>query len=521
MTKRLLPVGIQSFETIRKQGYLYVDKTAQMYKLTSTYTPFFLSRPRRFGKSLLVSTMQAFFEGRKDLFEGLAVEKLEKEWKKHPVLKFDFSGDKHEDAKSVKIMLGDMLGSYEQEYGITVPNNNTFASRLSCLIQTAHKTTGEKVVVLIDEYDAPILDAVGNNTAQDEARKIMRSFFSPLKSESEHLRFLFITGISKFSQLSIFSELNNLNNISLDDNFCDLCGLTEKEIAGNFAPEIKELAEANHESEDEAKQHLKRLYDGYHFSANGTDIYNPFSIVKVLFSKKYSDYWFASGTPTFLLSLMQKQDVEFSDLHDLNLYENDFDAPTETNPDVLAVLYQSGYLTIKGYDTQTGLYKLDFPNSEVKNGFADFLLKHYAPNSTLNRRNLGIAFTTLLEKNDVDGFMLELQKFLRTFPYNLGKDCGEKHYQTILYSILATLGVTVEAEIATADGRIDMTAKFKNRIFLFEFKLNKSAKEAMTQINGKSYADKFMNDGRPITKIGVNFSTKIRNIEQWVTEEQT
>lgn len=514
MNDRLLPVGIQSFETIRTQGYLYVDKTACLHKLVKSHTPFFLSRPRRFGKSLLVSTMQAFFEGRKELFEGLAIDKVVKEWVKHPVFKFDLSCAKYSNVENLHYALNSLLSGYEREFGIC-DNSTAYGGRLNNLINKAYLTTGKKVVVLIDEYDAPMLDAIGNNEAQMVIRNLMRDFFSPLKSQSDFLRFVFLTGISKFSQLSIFSELNNLMNISLDDDFSDICGISKNEMRTYLRPEIEALASANGETFEQACDHLRIQYDGYHFSANGEDIFNPFSIVKTLYSKRYSDYWFASGTPTFLLDLMQKQNVEFSDLHDLYLNESDFDAPTDSNPDIMAVLYQSGYLTIKGYDTTTGLYKLDFPNNEVKNGFADFLLKHYAPNTTLDRRNLTIAFTSLLGKNDVDGFLNAMKDFLYTFPYNLGSNCREKHYQTILYSILATLGLNVEAEVTTANGRIDMTVFFKDRIFIFEFKLNKSAEEALQQINENGYANRFLTDGRPITKIGVSFSTETRNIEQW------
>lgn len=517
MTDRLLPVGIQSFETIRTQGYLYVDKTALVYKLVKSYTPFFLSRPRRFGKSLLVSTMQAYFEGRRDLFKGLAIDKMENDWVKHPVFKFDLSCAKYTNTENLHYALNSLLAGYESEFGIC-DNSTAYGGRLNNLIRKAYQTTGQKVVVLIDEYDAPILDAIGDEDKQAVIRNLMRDFFSPLKSQADFLRFVFLTGITKFSQLSIFSELNNLMNISLSNEFSAICGITRNELLTCLRPEVERLAVANKETLEEAFEHLRKQYDGYHFSENSEDIFNPFSIVKVLYTKKYSDFWFASGTPTFLLDLMQKQKVEFSDLHDLYLDERDFDAPTETLPDVLAILYQSGYLTIKGYDNHNKLYKLDFPNMEVKNGFADYLLKHYAPNSTLGRRNLAMAFTTYLGKNDINSFMLVMKDFLYTFPYNLGENCGEKHYQTILYSILATLGVNVDAEVTTTNGRIDMTAFFENRIFIFEFKLNKSAEDALKQINENGYANKFLTDGRPITKVGVNFSTVTRNIEEWINE---
>lgn len=517
METRALPVGIQSFETIRENNYLYVDKTELIYKMVSSYVPFFLSRPRRFGKSLLVNTIKAYFEGRKDLFKGLAMESLEKDWTVFPVFTFDISSAKYSETENLNYALNSMLKNYECQYGIN-DDCAAYGGRLNNLIEKAFNATGKKVVILIDEYDAPMLDAIGNAEKQAVVRNIMRDFFSPLKAQANHLRFVFLTGITKFSQLSIFSELNNLNNISMDDEFSSICGISKEELQTQMRPEIEALAQVTKETYEETCEHLRRQYDGYHFSANGEDIFNPFSIINALNSKRYENFWFSTGTPTFLMELMKRQQIEITDLRDLTLASDDFDAPTEFNPDAMAVLYQSGYLTIKGYNEDTKLYELGMPNNEVRRGFSDFLLKVQAPYYTRQRRNMAQEFNDLLRQDKVDDFMLLFKQFLLGFPYNLGENCGEKHYQTIIYTILVTTGISTEVEPCTAEGRIDMTVSFPKTNYIFEFKLDKSAKEALDQINNKNYAARFSNDTRKLIKVGVNFSTQTRTIEEWVIE---
>ena len=517
METRVLPVGIQSFEIIREQKYLYVDKTAIIHKMVSTYFPYFLSRPRRFGKSLLVNTLKAYFEGRKDLFEGLAMEKLEKDWTVYPVFTFDLSTAKYSETEKLHYALNSLLKTYENHYGIS-DDSTAYGGRLSNLIEKACEKTGKKVVILIDEYDAPMLDSIGDEEKQSVIRNIMRDFFSPLKAQANKLRFVFLTGITKFSQLSIFSELNNLRNISMDDEFSGICGISKEELLTQMRPEIEALAKANEGTYEEACEHLRQQYDGYHFSANGEDIFNPFSIVNVLTSKRYENFWFSTGTPTFLLELMNQQHIEISDLRNLTLESDDFDTPTDYSPDAIAVLYQSGYLTIKGYSDTTHLYRLEIPNGEVRKGFSEFLLKRQAPHYTLKRRNLSVFFIESLQKGDVDGFLKYFKEFLLGFPYNLGENCGEKHYQTILYTVFTTIGLTVETEVSVAEGRVDMTVSFPQTNYIFEFKLNKTAQEALDQINENNYAACFSGDARKIIKAGVNFNTQTRTIDEWVVE---
>lgn len=520
METRKLPVGIQSFETIRNGSadYLYVDKTELIFKLVSTDTPVFLSRPRRFGKSLLVSTMQAYFEGRKELFKGLAMETLEKDWTVYPVFKFDLSIVKNAELDNLHYALNSMLAEYEGRFSIS-DNSTSYGGRLNNLIKKAHQETDEKVVILIDEYDAPMLDAIGDEDKQSVIRNIIRDFFSPLKAQADHLRFVFLTGITKFSQLSIFSELNNLMNISMDDEFSAICGISKTELLRDMQPEIAALAKANEETYDEACEHLRQQYDGYHFSANGEDVFNPFSIVNVLTKKRYENFWFASGTPTFLLELMQANKMEILDLKDLNLPIEGFDIPTDFNPEPLATLYQSGYLTIKGYDNFSKTYHLDFPNYEVKGGFSDCLIKFYGKEYSSKRFALASCFFKHLKEDNVDAFMTEMKNFLLGFPYNLGDDCSEKHYQSIIYATLYAIGMNVNAEIAVAQGRLDMSVCFPQSIFIFEFKLDKSAQEALDQINEKNYAAAFATDQRKIIKIGANFSTQTRTLDEWVVEK--
>ena len=519
METRVLPVGIQSFETMRKgtAEYLYIDKSALVYKMVSKDCPYFLSRPRRFGKSLLVNTLKAYFEGRKDLFEGLAMEKLEKEWTVYPVFTFDLSTAKYSETEKLHYALNSLLKTYENHYGIS-DDSTAYGGRLSNLIEKAYDKTSKKVVILIDEYDAPMLDSIGDEERQKVIRNIMRDFFSPLKAQASKLRFVFLTGITKFSQLSIFSELNNLNNISMDDEFSGICGISKDELLTQMQPEIEALAKANEETYEEACEHLRLQYDGYHFSANGENIYNPFSIVNVLSKRRYDNYWFSTGTPTFLLELMRKQNLEMLDLKNLSLPSAGFDVPTEFNPEPLAVLYQSGYLTIKGFDFFTKTYHLDFPNYEVKSGFSDCLVKYYGREYSPKRFSLMSQFFRYLREENVDGFLSEMKNFLLGFPYDLGENCGEKHYQTILYSVLLSIGMNVHAEVSVAEGRVDMTVSFPQTNYIFEFKLNKTAQEALDQINENNYAACFAGDPHKIIKTGVNFNTQTRTIDEWMVE---
>ena len=377
-TFRIYPIGIQNFEQLRTRNCVYVDKTELVYKLVNTDQIYFFSRPRRFGKSLLVSTLEAYFQGKKELFEGLAMERLEQEWEVCPVLHVDFSLTKYTELRDLTGQLNLFLSRWEEIYGKKEEEEGA-AERLQGIILRAYAKTGKPVVVLIDEYDAPLLDSNSDALLQQQLRNEMRKLFSPLKGLGQYLRFLFITGISKFSQLSIFSELNNLQNISMRDDFSALCGITEEELLTQLKPDIERMAEANDETYEEACLHLKRQYDGYHFTWPSPDIYNPFSLLNALERKKIDNYWFGSGTPTYLVEMLRKFHVLPSEVgHSMQAMASDFDAPTEKMESIVPLLYQSGYLTIKGYDEEFGMYRLGFPNREVEEGFVRFLLPFYA-----------------------------------------------------------------------------------------------------------------------------------------------
>ena len=371
MAAKKYPLGIQTFSEIATGNYYYADKTDVVYRLAHYAKFHFLSRPRRFGKSLFVSTLQAYFEGRKELFKGLAIEKLEQEWTAYPVLHFDMSQSKYFDVDAVRKALNVLLTPYEKLYGIETDPTESNSNRLSNIIEKAAIQTGKQAVVLIDEYDAPMHDSMGKETLQDDIRNIMRDFFSPLKKEEGNLRFVLITGISKFSQLSIFSELNNLKNISMKDEYSDICGITKEQLVTDFKEGIEAMAEHNGLTFDETLEQLKEHYDGYHFTPNCPDIFNPYSIINALDDKDFNSYWFTSGTPTFLIEMLQKDGIDLLRLNNLWVKDSRFDAPTEKFADPIPVLYQSGYLTIKEYDKRRRLYRLSFPNKEVRQGFSE------------------------------------------------------------------------------------------------------------------------------------------------------
>ena len=375
-TFRRYPIGIQSFERLRNDNCVYIDKTELIYRLASSAKACFLSRPRRFGKSLLVSTLAAYFSGKKDLFKGLMMEQLEKDWTVYPVLHIDFSISKYMNAGMLRSAINNRLVEWERIYGCDT-SEDTFSLRLKGIIKRAYEQSGRQVVLLVDEYDSPMLDSNNNEELQAEIRGIMRDFFSPLKAQGEYLRFLFLTGISKFSQMSIFSELNNLQNISMQDAYSAICGITENELRTQLEEDIRRMAEANGETYDEACIHLKQQYDGYHFSENSEDIYNPFSLFNAFAQKKYANFWFSTGTPTFLIDILQQSDFDIRQLDGVSATAEQFDAPTNVITDPLPVLYQSGYLTIKEYDRDFQIYTLAYPNKEVRKGFIESLMPAY------------------------------------------------------------------------------------------------------------------------------------------------
>ena len=510
------PIGIQSFEDLRRNHCVYVDKTEIIYRLTHTNKFYFLSRPRRFGKSLLISTLEAYFQGKKELFQGLAMEHLETEWEEYPVLHMDFSMTKYTTLADLTGQLNLQLLKWEALYG-KLSEEVTPAERFQGVIQRACRLTGKQVVVLVDEYDAPLLDCPTGSELQTGLRNELRKFFSPLKAMGSCLRFLFLTGISKFSQLSIFSELNNLQNISLDDTYSTLCGITEEELHTRLREGVCQMAAAHQETFEETCAHLKAQYDGYHFSKSCRDIYNPFSLFNALNDKDYRNYWFATGTPTYLIDLLKANDFNLRDLDGVEATDEQFDAPTEQATTPIPVLYQSGYLTIKGYDPEFQVYTLAYPNREVRKGFLDSLLPAYVHLPGPENTFYVVSFIRDLQKGDIESCLRRTRSFFASIPNDL-ENKSEKHYQTIFYLLFRLMGQYVETEVKSAVGRADAVVKLKDTIYIFEFKFDGTPEEALAQIESKQYAIPYHPDGRRIVKVGVNFDSATRTIERWIVE---
>ena len=508
-----LPVVIQTFSEVIDLDCLYIYKTEYIWNMIHLSKYIFLSRPRRFGKSLLVSTLQAYFEGRKDLFKGLFIESVEKEWTEYPVLRFDMSLGKHMEKAQLERYLGNRLAEYEEKYGITNPasDNN---DRLTALIQAAYRQTGKKVVVLIDEYDAPLLDVVHEETSLPVLRNVMRNFYSPLKASDPYLQFVFLTGITKFSQLSIFSELNNLKNISMDPNFSGICGITKEEVLTKMQDYLEEIAIANEWTHEEAVHQLTQQYDGYHFTWPSPDIFNPFSLLNAMQDRRLESYWFASGTPTYLIEMLRKFDVLPTDISHTEAPAYAFDAPTENLSSITPLLYQSGYVTIKDYDRTSRLYTLDIPNGEIRVGLMESLL----PNYVARRWEAGMTVIGKMYRalyyNNLDEMFRLLQAYLLTVPYCDNAN-SEGHYQQMLYIIFSLFGRYVEVEVHTPRGRVDVVMLSSNTIYLFELKLNNDAAAAIGQINLKDYASKFALSNLPVVKVGINFDSERRTISDW------
>ena len=517
---KLFPIGIQDFERLRKDGCYYVDKTDLVYKMTHTFNYYFLSRPRRFGKSLLISTLRDYFLGKKELFEGLAIEKLEKEWKKYPVFHLSFAGNKFTDLKSLQIYMNFKLSELEKTYKVTNTNEYEWGPRFEKILMTAYEQTGTEPVVLVDEYDAPLLDTMDNPELQLILKQEVRKLFSPLKDMGGILRFVFLTGISKFSQLSIFSELNNLNVITMDNEYASICGITKEELFEQMKSEIQALADNNNMTYDEACAALTQKYDGYHFTEKSPDIYNPFSLINALSKKELKNFWFATGTPTILTRLIKKynMDPETFDKGFPATLEM-FDAPTETATNPIPMLYQSGYLTIKNYDGYE--YTLGFPNDEVRLGFVKSLMPYYATEDQIQNDSFILRITKAFRENRLEDALKEMKAFLSSIPYNAEKQ-DENHYKTLFYLIarLCTPYV-VRTEEASAAGRSDMVVETENAVYVFEFKLDGTVEEALNQIDSKGYLipysvtkDKNGNEKR-LVKIGVNFDAEKRTLGEW------
>lgn len=512
---RKFPIGIQTFEKLRKENYLYVDKTELIWKMAFASNPYFLSRPRRFGKSLLLSTFEAYFEGKKELFEGLAIEKMETEWKRYPVLHLDLNAEKYDSPKRLEDILDNNLNIWEDRFGKDV-RESTLSTRFSGVIRRASEQAGCGVVVLVDEYDKPLLQALGNDALLEDYRKTLKAFYGVLKSADRYLRFVFLTGVTKFSQVSVFSDLNQLNDISMKSQYATVCGITRQELIDTFTPELQQLAEANQLTWEETLVKMEATYDGYHFCEFMEGVFNPFSVLNVFDGFKFSNYWFQTGTPTFLVEMLQKSE------YDLRTLLNGIEAPSSmfseyrveaNNP--IPLIYQSGYLTIKGYDKEFGNYLLQFPNDEVRYGFINFLVPFYTSMTNSDQGFYIGKFVQELRVGDYNAFLTRLQAFFADFPYELNAKT-ERHYQVVFYLVFKLMGQFTQVEVKSAAGRADAIVKTPKYIYVFEFKLNGTAEEALQQIDDKGYLIPYQADGREVIKLGVEFSAETRNISRWL-----
>ena len=512
------PVGIQTFENIIEGNYLYVDKTKYIVDFrTKGMKYIFLSRPRRFGKSLFASTLQAYFEGRKELFEGLAIADYEKEWVKHPVLHFDMSGAKHFDAEALKDYLDLQLIPYEELYGRDEREKRP-NERLDGLVKRANKQTGQKVVVIIDEYDAPLLDVVHEKENLKKLRLIMQNFYSPLKKLDPYLEFTFITGITKFSQLSIFSELNNLDNISMFDQYSAICGISKTELTTVMKPDVEGLGKALGMTYEECQEELRKYYDGYHFSEHSEDVFNPFSLIRAMNGQKIESYWFGSGTPSYLIKSLQKYHVNVMDIERKGCNVDDFDVSPEQMTSALPLLYQSGYLTIKKYKPLTKSYQLGYPNREVKIGMLKSLAPNYLSPVSIDNNGLVADFVEMLYDGDLEGAMVRLKAYLASISNRLSNK-NERDFQTVFYLIFNLMGAFILVEEESAIGRADAVVHTPDAVYVFELKYDGSAEEAVKQIDDKGYLIPYSSDGKRLYKIGVNYDSQQRTIGEWIVKE--
>ncbi len=512
------PVGIQTFEDIREGGYLYVDKTKYIVDFRMKQMKYvFLSRPRRFGKSLFASTLHAYFDGRKDLFEGLAIADYEKEWTKHPVLHFDLSGAKHFTKEELEGYIDFILLPYEKIYG-TGEKEDTPNKRLMGIVERAYKQTGQKVVVIIDEYDAPLLDVVHEKANLQDLRRIMQNFYSPLKRLDPFLKFTFITGITKFSQLSIFSELNNLENISMFDQYSAICGISYTELTTVMRPDVEGLGKALGMTYEECLEELRNYYDGYHFSERSEDVFNPFSLIRAMNGQKIQSYWFGSGTPTYLIKSLQKYHVNVTDIEQKGISIDDFDVSPEQMTSVLPLLYQSGYLTIKKYSPLTQSYVLGYPNMEVRIGMLRSLAPNYLSPVSVDNNSLVINFVEHLYDNDLNGAMTNLKAYLSSISNRLSNK-NERDFQTVFYLIFNLMGAYIKVEEDSAIGRADAVLHMPDTTYVFELKYDGSAEDALKQIDDKGYLIPYSANGKRLVKVGVNYDSGKRTIGEWIIKE--
>ncbi|MCD8386059.1 MAG: ATP-binding protein [Bacteroidales bacterium] len=507
------PVGIQTFAEIREEGYVYVDKTEIMYDMVKYGGKYvFLSRPRRFGKSLLVSTLKSYFEGRKDLFQGLAIENLEKDWTQSPVILISLAGFKSEDEERLRGYLNDLLNCLNEEFGYQ-GNSDSLGVRLKNLIRYCYNYTGKKVVVLIDEYDKPILNVVHDDDLRDRMRSVMSELYAPLKDCDPMLRWVFITGITKFSQMSIFSELNNVSNLSMSDDYAAICGITLSETESQLRQGILTLADKQGLTVEDTITRLRQHYDGYAFAEHSPELFNPYSLISCLKERKFDSYWFASGTPRYLINMLRRFKVVPSNIAPCYASAEEFDTPTESITNIVPLLYQSGYLTIKGYDPLMKQYILDIPNQEVRLGLMKALLPNYVQD-TLMASNTLADFVRSVYAGDLNKGLTILKEFFAEIPY-CNNASSEGHWQQMLFVVFSLLGAWADVEAHTATGRVDMAMVLAGKLYLFEVKLNGTVEEALSQIDIKKYSRRFTRLKLPIVKVGINFRTSDHEIVNW------
>ena len=508
----LYPIGIQSFEEIRSGGYVYVDKTAIIYKLTSTGKYYFLSRPRRFGKSLLVSTMEAYFSGRKDLFEGLAMESLEKDWTEYPVLHLDLTGSSYTDISHLIISLDQHLRKWESLYDVTTISED-LSSRFKDIIDAAYCKTGQKVVILIDEYEKPIIDNIDNPELMEQFRRELQGFYSVIKGKDNAIRFAFLTGVTKLGKMSIFIGLNNLNDISMDARYADICGITEVELKSTFGESVITLADANSMSVDECYTKLAQMYNGYHFHYKSQGIYNPFSLLNTFNANEFRMYWLETRTTTFLVRYLKQGNYNLD-----NISKNDFSMETLTevnyvSPAPITLMYQAGYLTIKDFNPDFFTYKLDYPNVEVKRGFMHSLSQLFAPALIYGELSV-YQFIRDIEKGNTKSFLDRLTAFFSGNSYMIQGDL-ELYFQNVMSIMLKMMGLYVKTEYQTSNGRIDIVFDTDKYVYIIELKRDESAETALKQIEEKGYDKPFLASGKQIIKLGINFSSETKTIDGW------
>ena len=526
MAARKYPIGIQTFSEIIRRNMVYVDKTDLVWQLADYAKYIFLARPRRFGKSLLSSTLHSYFAGERELFEGLKIMELEEEWKQYPVLHFDLSGAKHMMPQGMKEELGRLMEEYEEQYGAN-PAETTPGMRMAGLVNRAYKQTGMQVVIIIDEYDAPLLDVLHDDQRLHDMREVMQEFYQRLKMLDPKLKFCFITGITKFSQLSIFSTINNLMNVTMLPEFSTICGITEHELTTALHEDIGLLAGRNDMTYEEMHAKLKLQYDGYHFSEDSEEVYNPFSLIKAFMTGRVGDYWFDSGTPTFLIRQMQHFRTDITALDSMEAPATAFDKPTEAMPSALPLLYQSGYLTIKDYDRDTATYTLGIPNQEVRIGYTEGLLPTYIGLDSADvQTGFALKFWRTLKKSDTEQAMREMQAYLAGIPYVEGfkrkleeVSNVEGFYEYTFYLVFSMLNVYVRTQVKCAGGRADVVVFMPDAVYVIELKMNGTAQEVLRQIEDKGYARPYEQDGRRIVRIGVSFSIVSKSIEDWIISE--